>query len=340
MSKSFRYVVKSKAHLLSILHLAISALCLTLSKTLELQQLALAYKLSLLLRLFHPIKILLSTKSFKQLSKVSKNSLKPFTSLVFLIYLIITIFALLGKELFPFIFWQDGVANGINRHANFTSFRNGFMSLVRISVSENWPDLLQSLIRGSDPEYPCINFNGDFQEYQKYGNQISFIFLGMSQCSQYPILGFIFVTSFYYMITFIFMNLLIAVILESFDLVSNQSSSFVGNKDIGVFQELWSRYDKTGKGMIKVDRIVEFFGCLEGNFGLDPGCFSSEKSLFDYVSRLILPVYYKSRQDSALNEEEDEDTIENREYFFHYFDALLAISRDTMVRVGGKKYKE
>ena len=54
-------------------------------------------------------------------------------------------------------------------------------------------------------------------------------------------------------VTFIFLNLFIAIILEGFDDTNEAENMPVQEHDIHTFQLAWMNYDPEGKGFIKVE---------------------------------------------------------------------------------------
>lgn len=159
-------------------------------------------------RLLWMFRIFLFIPSFRKIFRIFIMALPTFSALILIIYIVAYIYALIGMELFGYI-KQEG--NGINRHANFKNFGVALMTLFRVSVGENWADILLDLQRGVQPNYICRKFSNTFENYEKYG---------FTKCGEVNS-GYAFLTSFYMLVSFIFFNLLIAILLEAFEVAHN-----------------------------------------------------------------------------------------------------------------------
>ena len=60
-------------------------------------------------------------------------------------------------------------------------------------------------------------------------------------------------------VSFIFLNLFIAIILESFNTSQAEADLIIGQETIGKFNDFWEndKFDPKGKGYIHVDRFPE-----------------------------------------------------------------------------------
>ena len=64
------------------------------------------------------------------------------------------------------------------------------------------------------------------------------------------LLAYIYFISFMIIVSFIFLNLFIAIILESFNTSQSEEGLKIGQQTLNVFSEVWSEFDKKGKGFI------------------------------------------------------------------------------------------
>jgi Ion transport protein len=166
------------------------------------------------LRLLWMFKVFLFIESLKKTIRIFYMALPSFISLILVIYIIAYIYALIGMELFGYL-TQTG--DGIDKDSNFTHFGAAIMTLFRVSVGENWQDVLIDLQRGIQANYICNNFSNSYENYKKYG---------LSKCGS-TISGYVFLTSFYMIVSFIFFNILIAILLEAFEIAHNQEETFI-----------------------------------------------------------------------------------------------------------------
>lgn len=77
-----------------------------------------------------------------------------------LLILIVLIYAILGVYLFA----QVKLSGDLTDHANFRSVGTAFITLIRITTGESWPNLMEALSRDNDIRYKCIT-NPTYEDY-------------------------------------------------------------------------------------------------------------------------------------------------------------------------------
>ena len=143
------------------------------------------------------------------------------------------IYAIVGMQLFGAITLDPGTA--LNRHNHFRNVFDAFLMLFRCSTGEAWPDIMMAANSGrpcDDKAHQRNATTGEILDPQKtcgntaaaYGYFISFIFL----CS------------------FIMLNIVVAVIMDSFDYLT-RDSSILGSHHLGEFITVWCEYDPLGE---------------------------------------------------------------------------------------------
>ena len=81
----------------------------------------------------------------------------------------------------------------------------------------------------------------------------------------------VFFCSFYVIITYIVLNLLVAIIMENFSLFySNEEDALLSYADIRNFQNTWNIVDVNQRGMIPVRRVKFILRLLKGRLEVDP----------------------------------------------------------------------
>jgi hypothetical protein len=274
-------------------------------------------------RLLWSFQIFLSFESFRKIFRIFMMALPTFSALILIIYIIAYIYALIGMELFGFLM-QEGI--GINRHANFKNFGVAVMTLFRVSVGENWTDILVDLQREVQPNYICREFKNTYENYSKYG---------FTKCGESNS-GYAFLTSFYMLVSFIFFNLLIAILLEAFEVTHNQEETLIKQHHIVKFRKHWSKFDPNGKGMIKSTDMPALLKVLGPPHG-PPFHAVTNRALGYVIGGLLLPLYRKRKVEIDLDNRGKSIRVD---MFYNYFDILLALSRASLVQYGGRKYKE
>ena len=87
-------------------------------------------------------------------------SLPALVNIGTLLILVNTIYSILGVYLFADI----KLNNDLDEHANFQSIGIAFLTLIRITTGEQWPNLMESLSREHSPVYQCV-VNPTYQQY-------------------------------------------------------------------------------------------------------------------------------------------------------------------------------
>lgn len=77
---------------------------------------------------------------------------------------------------------------------------------------------------------------------------------GIQGCGN-SLAAFIYFISFMIVVSFIFLNLFIAIILESFNSSQTEEGLQVGQRTIDKFNDIWVKFDERGKGFINVKKF-------------------------------------------------------------------------------------
>ncbi len=173
------------------------------------------------------------------------------------LFLLILCYALAGVILFGSVKFGEN----ISRHANFRTAPNGVITLFRIVTGEDWNKIMHDAMlsppyctRGRDYwSTDCGNFSASLA----------------------------FFCSFYVCITYIVLNLLVAIIMENFSLFySNEEDALLSYADIRNFQNTWNLVDLQQKGMIPVSRVRFVLRLLKGRLEVDP---NKDRLLFKHM---------------------------------------------------------
>ncbi|KAF8767850.1 Sodium leak channel non-selective protein like [Argiope bruennichi] len=164
-------------------------------------------------------------------------------------FLLILFYALTGVLLFGTVKFGEN----IGRQANFQTAPSGIAMLFRIVTGEDWNKIMHDCML-SPPyctpgenywETDCGNFTGSL----------------------------IYFCSFYVIITYIVLNLLVAIIMENFSLFySNEEDALLSYADIRNFQNTWNIVDIQQRGLIPVGRVKFLLRLLKvkGRLEVDP----------------------------------------------------------------------
>ena len=95
----------------------------------------------------------------------------------------------------------------LNEHANFRDFTTSFLLLMRCSTGESWHLIMFDLARSYDLTYQCRE-EEDYESMMANGGE-------PFACGS-PVVAYVFFILFHILVTQIFINLFIAIIIDAF----------------------------------------------------------------------------------------------------------------------------
>ncbi|KAG6970072.1 hypothetical protein JG688_00005042 [Phytophthora aleatoria] len=259
--------------------------------------------LAMLVRVFRVTRILRlvkASKSIRQILLTLYIALPGLSNITSILFLMLFIYATMGVQIFA----KVAMSANIDDHANFQDFGTGFLFLLRAATGEAWNSCMHDLASSSpgcvdDPPYdPTMcgfnNFEG-CKPLNGCGNPIAYGFF----------------CSFTLLVTYVMLNLTIAVILEGFSLSHEDEEPLFEPELLEEFQTKWADIDPKATGFVRVDKMLLLVNLLKpplGKFGMP----MDMARFFKYMCLLEVPLY------------EGE--------FVYFRDVLLAMTRE-MVKV-------
>ena len=143
--------------------------------------------------------------------------------------------------------------SSIDEHANFTTLWKALALLFRSATGENWQDLMRDLDRKDPSEGECTLSPIDGESHTCGGGFAIFYMLS------FVLLG-----------SFIVLNLFVAVIVDNFAFLT-QDSAELGANGLEEFSQMWSKYDPQGTMEITLNQLNDLLMELQPPFGLK-GC--------------------------------------------------------------------
>ncbi|XP_048514061.1 sodium leak channel NALCN isoform X5 [Athalia rosae] len=177
--------------------------------------------------------------------------------IIFGMFLLVFFYALAGTIIFGTVKYGEG----IGRRANFESPVTGVAMLFRIVTGEDWNKIMHDCM--IQPPYctPAANY-------------------WETDCGNFHA-SLIYFCTFYVIITYIVLNLLVAIIMENFSLFySNEEDALLSYADIRNFQNTWNVVDIHQRGVIPVRRVKFILRLLKGRLETDP---QKDRLLFKYM---------------------------------------------------------
>lgn len=177
--------------------------------------------------------------------------------IIFGMFLLVFFYALAGTILFGTVKYGEG----IGRLANFGSPVTGVAMLFRIVTGEDWNKIMHDCMIQPPHCTPADNY-------------------WQTDCGNF-VASLIYFCSFYVIITYIVLNLLVAIIMENFSLFySNEEDALMSYADIRNFQNTWNIVDVHQKGVIPVHKVKYIFRLLKSRLEVD---FVKDKHLFKHM---------------------------------------------------------
>uniref|UniRef100_A0A0K0EDN0 Ion transport domain-containing protein n=1 Tax=Strongyloides stercoralis TaxID=6248 RepID=A0A0K0EDN0_STRER len=173
-------------------------------------------------------------------------------------FLLVLFYAYTGVILFGMVKYGQA----ISKHVNFRSGKEALVVLFRCVTGEDWNDIMHD----SQIWDFCYWRSGD--DFWK------------SDCGNYYG-AIIYFCSFYLIITYIVLNLLVAVIMENFSLFySSEEDALLSYADIRNYQQVWNMIDVEQRGSIPVKRIKFLLRLLKGRLEVDT---NKDRLLFKHM---------------------------------------------------------
>ncbi|KAK7862065.1 hypothetical protein R5R35_011485 [Gryllus longicercus] len=177
--------------------------------------------------------------------------------IIFGMFLLVFFYALAGTILFGTVKYGEG----IGRRANFGSPVTGVAMLFRIVTGEDWNKIMHDCM--IQPPY-CTPADNYWE----------------TDCGNFTA-SLVYFCSFYVIITYIVLNLLVAIIMENFSLFySNEEDALLSYADIRNFQNTWNVVDIHQRGVIPVRRVKFILRLLKGRLEVDP---QKDRLLFKHM---------------------------------------------------------
>lgn len=120
-------------------------------------------------------------------------------------------YAILGVQLFADVQLQDA----LNVHANFQSFGKALLTLFRMATGESWHELMYDAMRTQNYAFDCYDL--DYTQMMELAVREGEERPVPMSCGK-PIAALIYFISYMIIMSFVFLNLFIAIILENFNI--------------------------------------------------------------------------------------------------------------------------
>jgi hypothetical protein len=171
-------------------------------------------------------------------------------NLATLLFLIYFIYAIVGMQLFATVQYNGQ----LGPHANFRGFWISILTLLRFTTGEAWDDFMHDVAEQQEGCNSNPSYDADYCGYNtKPGCK------PLNGCGTPDIYPFL--ITFTLLVSFVFLNLFIGVILEGFNNADLKKKA-IKPEDFIRFAEHWSHYDPDATCFIHTSQLEDFMQTL------------------------------------------------------------------------------
>ncbi|KAL8164869.1 UNVERIFIED_CONTAM: Sodium channel protein type 5 subunit alpha [Gekko kuhli] len=221
--------------IMSIVGSVLSGLVVSFSPTL--------FRVIRLVRIGRILRLIRSARGIRTLLFALMMSLPALFNIGLLLFLVMFIYAVFGMANFAYVVREAGIDDMFN----FETFGNSMLCLFQITTSAGWDGLLSPILNTGPPYCdPTLNVPSTSAR----GN-----------CGN-PAVGIIFFVTYIIISFLIVVNMYIAVILENFNVATEESTEPLGDDDFEMFYEVWEKFDPKATQFITYSKLSDFADTL------------------------------------------------------------------------------
>ncbi|XP_061441677.1 sodium channel protein type 5 subunit alpha-like [Rhineura floridana] len=196
-----------------------------------------------LVRIGRILRLIRSARGIRTLLFALMMSLPALFNIGLLLFLVMFIYAIFGMTNFAYVRREAGIDDMFN----FETFANSMLCLFQITTSAGWDGLLSPILNTGPPFCdPNLSISSTFSK---------------GDCGN-PAVGIIFFVTYIIVSFLIVVNMYIAVILENFNVATEESTEPLGDDDFEMFYEVWEKFDPRATQFITFSEISDFADAL------------------------------------------------------------------------------
>ncbi|KAM4535570.1 sodium channel protein type 4 subunit alpha B [Fundulus diaphanus] len=196
-----------------------------------------------LARIGRILRLIRGAKGIRTLLFALMMSLPALFNIGLLLFLIMFIFSIFGMSNFAYV-KKEAMIDDI---FNFESFGNSMICLFMITTSAGWDGLLN----------PIMNTPPDCDpDFENPGSHVR------GNCGS-PAVGIVFFTSYIIMSFLVVVNMYIAIILENFNVATEESADPLSEDDFDMFYETWEKFDPRASQFLHYSELSDLCDALQ-----------------------------------------------------------------------------
>lgn len=196
-----------------------------------------------MVRISRLLRVVRGTRGLRTLLFALLMSLPALANIGLLLFLIMFIYAIFGMSNFACAKWQGG----INNLFNFQTFGGSMLCLFQITTSASWAELLSPMLNTTAG--PCAD-NLPANTTLLRGPCVSRS-TAIAYFVSYIILSFLVVV-----------NMYVAVIIENFNVATEESAEPLDDDDFEIFYDVWEKFDPQATQFIAFSALSDFADAL------------------------------------------------------------------------------
>ncbi|XP_066531401.1 sodium channel protein type 4 subunit alpha B [Hoplias malabaricus] len=197
-----------------------------------------------LARIGRVLRLIRGAKGIRTLLFALMMSLPALFNIGLLLFLIMFIFSIFGMSNFAYVKKEAGIDDMFN----FETFGNSIICLFMITTSAGWDGLLVPILNSGPPDCDPDAENPGTDVKGNCGN---------------PAVGIVFFCTYIVMSFLVVVNMYIAIILENFNVATEESSEPLCEDDFEMFYETWEKFDPDASQFITYSSLSDFCDTLK-----------------------------------------------------------------------------
>ncbi|KAM4691947.1 sodium channel protein type 4 subunit alpha-like [Rhinophrynus dorsalis] len=197
-----------------------------------------------LARIGRVLRLIKGAKGIRTLLFALMMSLPALFNIGLLLFLVMFIYSIFGMSNFAYVKKESGIDDMFN----FETFGNSMICLFEITTSAGWDGLLNPILNSAPPDCDPHLENPGTNVLGNCGN---------------PAIGIVFFCSYIIISFLIVVNMYIAIILENFNVATEESSEPLCEDDFEMFYETWEKFDPDATQFVEYSRMSDFVDTLQ-----------------------------------------------------------------------------
>ncbi|XP_053555693.1 sodium channel protein type 4 subunit alpha [Bombina bombina] len=197
-----------------------------------------------LARIGRVLRLIKGAKGIRTLLFALMMSLPALFNIGLLLFLVMFIYSIFGMSNFAYVKKESGIDDMFN----FETFGNSMICLFEITTSAGWDGLLNPILNSAYPDCDPHFENPGTGVHGNCGN---------------PSIGIVFFCSYIIISFLIVVNMYIAIILENFNVATEESSEPLCEDDFEMFYETWEKFDPDATQFVQYSRMSDFVDTLQ-----------------------------------------------------------------------------